>query len=314
MIEAQPKEGEFANAVIALYGRAEVLLNGYPKAPFEVPATAGKPAVPISISIEDQLLLESQEPQTRKPVIKIRTGRIEHRVDQNDPTSVLITDFNPKPKQGFFDKFKSKPAPKTTADLSDIIGLLSLLENAKLTEQEQRRRQLDLEQKQRHDQIKQLAQQSLENLDLFAGDKSLLLIIDDSTVKTPTLLREIKAINRDKQVLYEAQNFYTGEEGLTFYRAICELEDPNSPHNIAVLLDGNLAGTGHEDAVYKTGEEVAAQIALISKEHGLRMPYMIGLSTDYDKNEDIKRVSPDAYIGTFYDRGFDDLRERLHSV
>lgn len=151
--------------------------------------------------------------------------------------------------------------------------------------------------------FRQKAQEVSDELAKLAGKKAFALIIDDDGSKTMHMREQIEASGKRFGINYVIRDERDGNEGIVFYEEFAKLTPDEA---IVIFMDGNLSR-------YDTGPLVTERLLEATKRHNLKLPFMVGASGDTDKNEDMRDLNPDIFIGFFYTHQ-DDNKINPHEV
>ncbi|MEK7616653.1 MAG: hypothetical protein AAB414_01215 [Patescibacteria group bacterium] len=151
--------------------------------------------------------------------------------------------------------------------------------------------------------FKERAQQVLDELTALSGKKAFALIIDDYVPKVADIRKSVLEEGQEKGLNYVIRDVQDGDEGIVFYEEFAKLAPDE---RVLVLMDGNLE---HDDK----GSLVVERLVEATKRHNLPMPFIVGTSSDLDKNEDIRDQAPESYIG-FYFEYQDGNRVNFHDA
>lgn len=128
------------------------------------------------------------------------------------------------------------------------------------------------------------------------GKKALVLIVDDDVFKSEALKT---AFQISEGVGFIISSHANGEDSINLYQAFRETDPSDSATPVIAVMDSQLAKPG-EELAYKTGLEVVAKIAEISRDNGWAMPLIVGASSDPVRNLTLAQAFSAEYIGNAY--------------
>lgn len=138
--------------------------------------------------------------------------------------------------------------------------------------------------------FKEKAEQVIAELAAISGKKAFALIIDDYYPKVADMSKPILEDGQKRSISYVLRDVRDGDEGIVFYEEFAKLAPGEK---VVILMDGNL---GHGD----TGPLVTERLIDATKRHNLPMPYIVGSSSDNDKNEGVQALAQEHYLGAYF--------------
>lgn len=176
------------------------------------------------------------------------------------------------------------------------------MEAEMLKEKQEKEKRLDEYERSIQPQMKKKAEDALTELRGKSGRRGFIIIIDDTPDKINKVQEDLIVHASETGMKYVIRGVTQGSDGIVLYEEFARLAPSEK---VIIFMDGFLTG------ILDRGKDVTDRLVIKLKQKSLKMPFIVGESSNDKMNQEISDVNPNVYLGNF---AWEDKQTTLHNI